>query len=107
MPEQIAGNRDIAIGNSDTLTVVSDSTVRIGHNSSSRVQHNQSLSAGKNFVVQAGDMLELVCAAASIVMKKDGTIVIKGKDITIEGSGKINARASGEVVLKGSKLTQN
>ena len=26
-------------------------------------------------------------------MKKDGTIVIKGKDITIEGSGKINVKA--------------
>jgi hypothetical protein len=26
-------------------------------------------------------------------MKKDGTITIKGKDITIDGSGKINAKA--------------
>ena len=31
---------------------------------------------------------------ASITMKKDGTIEIKGKDITIEGSGKINVKAS-------------
>ena len=44
---------------------------------------------------------------ASITMKKDGTIVIKGKDITVEGSGKINVKASGDVVMKGSKITGN
>ena len=32
-------------------------------------------------------------------MKKDGTITIKGKDITIEGSGKVNAKAGGDIVI--------
>jgi len=40
-------------------------------------------------------------------MKKDGSIVIKGKDITLDGSGKVTAKASGDVVLKGSKIQQN
>ena len=40
-------------------------------------------------------------------MKKDGTIVIKGKDITIEGSGKINVKAASDIVMKGSKISQN
>jgi type VI secretion system secreted protein VgrG len=40
-------------------------------------------------------------------MKKDGTITIKGKDITVDGSGKINVKASGDIVMKGSKITQN
>ncbi len=40
-------------------------------------------------------------------MKKDGTIIIKGKDITIAGSGKVNIKASGDLVLKGSKVSQN
>jgi type VI secretion system secreted protein VgrG len=40
-------------------------------------------------------------------MKKDGTINIKGKDITIEGSGKINVKASSDMTLKGSKILQN
>jgi type VI secretion system secreted protein VgrG len=40
-------------------------------------------------------------------MKKDGTIVIKGKDITIDGSGKINVKASSDIVMKGSKILQN
>jgi type VI secretion system secreted protein VgrG len=45
----------------------------------------------------------MLCGDASIVMRKDGTIVIKGKDITVEG----NVKASGDVVLKGSKVSQN
>ena len=44
---------------------------------------------------------------ASIAMKKDGTIIIKGKDITIEGSGKINVKADADITLKGSKIEQN
>ena len=44
---------------------------------------------------------------ASITMNKDGTIVIKGKDLTLDGSGKINVTASGDVVTgsKGHQLT--
>jgi type VI secretion system secreted protein VgrG len=41
------------------------------------------------------------------VLKKDGTITIKGKDISIDGGGKISIKASSDVVLKGSKVTQN
>ena len=38
---------------------------------------------------------------------KDGTIVIKGKDITLKASGKINGKADGNIVLKGAKILQN
>jgi type VI secretion system secreted protein VgrG len=40
-------------------------------------------------------------------LKKDGTITIKGKNVTVEGSGKITVKASGDLVLKGSKIAQN
>jgi hypothetical protein len=52
---------------------------------------------------------EIVLATgdASIRMKKDGTIDIKGKDIRVIGSGEINIRASKEMTLKGSKIQQN
>ncbi|EAU45638.1 hypothetical protein R2601_22132, partial [Salipiger bermudensis HTCC2601] len=50
---------------------------------------------------------QLTCGKASIVMKKDGSITIKGKDISIDGSGKITAKASSDMTLKGSKINQN
>ena len=40
-------------------------------------------------------------------MKKNGTIAIKGKDIRIDGSGKIDVKASGDITMKGSKIKQN
>ena len=58
-------------------------------------------------VIDAGDSITIKTGDASITMKKDGTIVIKGKDITIDGSGKINAKAGAAFTLKGSKIEQN
>jgi type VI secretion system secreted protein VgrG len=62
---------------------------------------------GKKLVIDAGDQITIVTGSASITMKKDGTITIKGKDITLDGSGKINVKAASNVVIKGSKILQN
>ena len=40
-------------------------------------------------------------------MRKDGTIAIRGRNISIEGSGKVNVKASGNMVMKGSKVLSN
>jgi type VI secretion system secreted protein VgrG len=65
-------------------------------------------------VIDAGDSVTIKTGSASITMKKDGTITIKGKDISIDGkdinvkgSGKINVKASSDVVIKGSKVGIN
>jgi type VI secretion system secreted protein VgrG len=50
-------------------------------------------------VIKTGD--------ASILMKKDGTIQIKGKNVSIVASGKINAKADSEIAMTGSKILQN
>ncbi len=58
-------------------------------------------------MVDAADSIIIKTGDASITMKKDGTIMIKGKDITIQGSGKINVKADGDIAMKGSKIEQN
>jgi type VI secretion system secreted protein VgrG len=95
----IAENRTVTIGKKEQITVGEDRTISVGKN-------NQ-LTVGKNLVVSAVDSVMIQTGDASITMKKDGTIVIKGKDITLEGSGKITVKASKDVVLKGSKVSQN
>jgi type VI secretion system secreted protein VgrG len=40
-------------------------------------------------------------------MKKDGTITLTGKDVTIKGSGKITVQASMDLVLKGMTVKGN
>jgi len=57
--------------------------------------------------ITAADSITLTTGSASITMKKDGTIVIKGKDITIDGSGEIVGKASKNMTLKGQKILQN
>lgn len=62
---------------------------------------------GKNLTINADESISLVTGDASIVMKKDGTIQIKGKDISVKGSGKISVTADSDIVMKGSKILQN
>ena len=73
-----------------------------------KVTEDGEIDIGKNLNLVAGDQIVIKTGDASITMKKDGTIQIKGKDIKIEASGKIVEKAGGEMVLKGqSKVTIN
>jgi type VI secretion system secreted protein VgrG len=87
--------------------VAKDEAVSVSGGRAVTVQKDDSLKVSKNLMIDAGDSVTIKTGSASITMKKDGTIVIKGKDITIEGSGKINAKASSDIVMKGSKILQN
>jgi len=71
------------------------------------VGKDDSLTVGKKLTINAGDQVLIQTGKASILMKKDGTITIKGKDITIEGSGQIVGKASKDMILKGKKILQN
>ncbi len=97
----------IRVGDSRTDDVGKDERVSIGKNRQVQVGDNDTLQVGKKLVVEVGDQITIQTGAASITMKKDGTITIKGKDITLDGSGKINVKAGGNVTIKGSKINQN
>ena len=49
----------------------------------------------------------LKCGSASISMKQSGDIVIKGNNLTLKASGKINVKAASTVTIKGSKILEN
>jgi uncharacterized protein (DUF2345 family) len=51
--------------------------------------------------------LQIQSGDASLSLKKDGTIEIRGKNIDIVGSGRINVKAGAELSLKGSNILQN
>ena len=113
--ENVAKDEGITIGGGQTVTVGKDQDVSIGkaqaisvgETRSTSVGKDDSLNVGKNLTVNVADSITIKTGGASITMKKDGTISIKGKDITIEGSGKVNVKASSDIVMKGSKITQN
>jgi len=95
----VRSNASTTVGGDETLTVTGGRITTIGK--------DDSMTVGKNLIVNAADSVTIKTGSASITMKKDGTITIKGKDITLDGSGKINIKASSDVVVKGSKVGIN
>lgn len=103
----VGAARVLTVGVNQITSIGNNLSLDVGNNRSTQVGDNDSLKIGKNLVIEAGDSVTIKTGQSSITMKKDGTITIKGKDITIQGSGKINAKASGNVTIKGSKVLQN
>jgi type VI secretion system secreted protein VgrG len=111
----IGGSSVVSVGKDESINVTNNRTdevgkdeqVTIGKNRTHKVGEKDMLSVGKQLLIDAGEEVVIKAGSASITMKQDGTITIKGKDITLEGDGKINAKAGGDVILKGTKVTQN
>ena len=121
--EDVGGNESIAIGGNRDESVKGNESIEIDGNHSSRIGQNESrdvgrnrgteigqddrLDVGKHFILDAGDSISLTTGGASITLKKDGTITISGKNITLDGTGAIHIKASRNVVVKGQKILQN
>ena len=97
----------VDISGKRALTVGKDETISIGDHRTATIGKDDKLEVGKKLVIEAGDEITITTGDASIIMKKDGTITISGKDIKLDGSGKINVKASSDVVIKGSKVSAN
>ncbi|TIM10584.1 type VI secretion system tip protein TssI/VgrG [Mesorhizobium sp.] len=104
---QIGKGRSAKIGADDATDVGGGHALKVGKGSGIQIAEDSSIKVGKNLVIDAGDSITLKCGSASITMKKDGTIVADGKDITLKGSGKITVKADGDVVVKGSTINNN
>ncbi len=105
--ETVKGNEGIDINGNQNTQIGQNESRDVGQNRTTGIKQNDSLDVGQNFSLTAGDSITLTTGSASITMKKDGTIMIRGKDITIDGSGAINIKASRNVVVKGQKILQN
>ena len=119
----VGTNQSTTIGAKQSLTVGSERTIEVGSNQSAQVGgddatkvsggrtaeigKDDTVKVAKSLVIDAGESVVIKTGGASFAMKKDGTIVIEGKDITIDASGKINLKAGGNIVMKGSKILQN
>ena len=100
-------NQATTIGRNLSENIGSDQSVDVGKNLTEKIGTNQTTSVGKNLTITAGDQIVIKTGQSSITMKKDGTITIAGKDITVNASGKIFEKATGNIVLKGQNILQN
>jgi type VI secretion system secreted protein VgrG len=119
----IGKNQSISIGENMTLTVGKNLSESVSDNSDSSVGKNFSgtvgkkgtldigedmgITVGKKLNILAADQINIfsdkqICLKAgdaSIALKQNGDIIIKG--------GKISIKADGDIVMKGSKVTAN
>ncbi len=103
---QIGASRVEEIGVNHTLQVEKDELVVVGGNSRTEIKgtsqqviaKDQSLTA-KRISLTAADQIMLKTGRAMIMMKKNGDVTITGVTINVKGSG--------NVVIKGSKVSEN
>jgi type VI secretion system secreted protein VgrG len=105
--ENVGKNEEITIAEKRTESVGKSEEVSIGENRQHSIAKNDQLTVGKELFIEAGDQITLKTGDASITMKKNGEIQIQGKDISLIGSGKINAKADSDVSVKGSNVKIN
>jgi type VI secretion system secreted protein VgrG len=111
----IGTSRAVTVGTDQTVSIGAGATMNIGADEARSVTGGRGTTIGKddslkitnNLVIDAGDSVTIKTGDACIMMKKDGSITIKGKDIVIDGSGKIDVKASSDVTIKGSKVGVN
>ncbi len=103
----IGADQSTSVGANRSVTVGSDQSLNVTGAQTSNIGTDDSVTVGKTLTVSAGDQILLHTGSASLLMKSDGTITIKGKDITIKGSGNISVQAAGNMVLKATTIAEN
>jgi type VI secretion system secreted protein VgrG len=96
--ESVGKNQSSSIGKNSTLDIGDSWTVKVSKDHKEETGKNYSLKA-KQVYIEGKDQVEIKSGSASIILKKNGDIQIKG--------GKINIKGSGDVVIKGSKIGEN
>ena len=97
--ETVGSNRAVTVGTDQVEKIGKDLSFQVGGNTTQQSRQNINLMAGKQFLITAADAITLKVGQASIVLKKNGEISIKGSNI--------RAEASGDLVLKGARIQQN
>jgi type VI secretion system secreted protein VgrG len=114
MSETVGGASSESIGGSKTLTTGGDltekigsaRTVMVGKDVSETIEGQHTEKVAKEYILKAKkiqlvaeDEISVKTGDASLTLKKNGNIELKGGKIKVEGSG--------DVVLKGSKIKEN
>ena len=61
----------------------------IGDNQSETIGSAKTVTVGTDFRLTAGDSITLTVGLSTLVMKKDGTIIVNGRTIDVVGSDHI------------------
>jgi len=110
----IGGALSLSVGSSITVTISGSAQASISGSETSKIEGSrssdvggdQSSKVGGKFSVSAGDELSLTCGASSITLKKDGSIDIKGTQVSVNAAMSIDIKGS-TVNIKGGLVQVN
>ncbi len=99
--EKVKIGKDLStdVGDSLSTTVGKDSAISVGKNHGLTVKKKITIKAGDSISIESDKEIVLKTGKATLQMKKNGDIVLKG--------GKISVKGSKDVIVKGSKIAQN
>jgi len=87
--EMVGAASTVTVGGAYALTVGAAMNTAVGLAQFEEVGLNKTVLVGKTYSTTAGDVYEVTCGKSSFTMKKDGTIVLRGVKLLIEGSGSV------------------
>lgn len=115
LSETVGENADMTIGKNLTLKISKSSTsnvsenftLTVGKKAAIDVTDDAAVKVGKKLNIQASDAINITSDKEIVLKAGDASITLKKNgDITIKGN-KINIKGDGDVVIKGSKIAQN
>ena len=118
---EVKHDRTDKVGNDETLTVDNDQsttikgqeTRKVSKDRTTNIDGTEKLTVGKDQKINVGTTFELIAAdqitlttgQSSLVMKKDGTIDLKGMTITISGTQSVTVKGNVGVTLQVSSTS--
>jgi type VI secretion system secreted protein VgrG len=97
--ENVGGDKSVDAGKNISESAGKDVSITSGKKMSLSAGDDFSISGKKKGVIDIKDQLTIKVGKASITLKKNGDIFIKGK--------KINTKGSGNIVMKAKKILEN
>ena len=101
----VDNDQSTAIKGQETRKVSKDRTTNIDGTEKLTVGKDQKINVGTTFELIAADQITLTTGQSSLVMKKDGTIDLKGMTITISGTQSVTVKGNVGVSLEVSSTS--
>ena len=105
--ETIAIAKALSIGAAYQVSVGAAMNTTVALIQASEIGVNKITGVGNKYSLTAGDEIVLTTGKSSLTMKSDGTITLKGVDISIIADGEINTKSKKNTVMKGKKILKN
>lgn len=113
---EIVGKQTETIGKGRTVTITeggahSDITgplvLKLKGDQDAKVSGKSVLKVDKTLEVNVAENILFKCGSSSLMLSKNGDIVISGKNVVIKSEGGLTAKAAKDLVLSGSKILKN